>query len=79
MLDRVAQAAREASVEVKTVVMEGTSVSEIIRHADKQEVGLVMMGTHGRSGTDRYLIGSVTEHVIRGSGAPVLTVRRESS
>ncbi|ELZ93506.1 universal stress protein [Haloferax volcanii] len=79
VVDRVAQAAREAGVEVETVVTEGTPASEIIRHADEREVDLVVMGTHGRSGIDRYLIGSVAERVVRGSDAPVLTVRQESS
>lgn len=59
--------------------MGGTPASEIIRHADEREVDLVVMGTHGRSGIDRYLIGSVAERVVRGSDAPVLTVRQESS
>ncbi|ELK55499.1 UspA domain-containing protein [Haloferax sp. BAB-2207] len=79
VVDRVAQAAREAGVEVETVITEGTPASEIIRHADEREVDFVVMGTHGRSGIDRYLIGSVAERVVRGSDAPVLTVRQESS
>jgi signal recognition particle GTPase len=38
-------------------------------------VDLVVMATHGRTGIDRYLLGSVTEQVVRSSPAPVLTVR----
>ncbi|POG54646.1 universal stress protein [Haloferax marisrubri] len=79
VLGRVAERAREAGVEVETAVTEGTPASEIIRHADERDIDLVVMGTHGRSGIDRYLIGSVAERVVRGSDAPVLTVRQESS
>ncbi|WP_058828816.1 universal stress protein [Haloferax sp. Q22] len=79
VLDRVAERARKAGVEVETVVTEGTPASEIIRHADERDIDLVVMGTHGRSGIDRYLIGSVAERVVRGSDAPVLTVRQESA
>ncbi|AFK18921.1 universal stress protein [Haloferax mediterranei ATCC 33500] len=78
VLDRVAERAEAAGVEVETVVSEGTPASEILRHADDEAVDLVVMGTHGRSGLDRYLIGSVAERVVRGSSAPVLTVRQDS-
>jgi len=36
------------------------------------------MGTHGRSGLDRYLLGSVTERIVRTADVPVLTVRMSS-
>lgn len=37
---------------------------------------MIVMGTHGRTGLDRYLIGSVTEKVVRSADVPVLTVQR---
>ena len=37
---------------------------------------MIVMGTHGRKGLDRYLLGSVTERVVRTSDVPVLTVRQ---
>ncbi|ELZ91373.1 stress response protein [Haloferax mucosum ATCC BAA-1512] len=79
VLSRIESRAADADVEIETVVSEGTPASEILRHADKDGVDLVVMGTHGRSGLDRYLIGSVAERVVRGSSAPVLTVRQEST
>ena len=38
-------------------------------------IDLVVMGTHGRNGLDKYLLGSVTERVVRSADVPVLTVR----
>ncbi|WP_416839386.1 universal stress protein [Haloferax sp. DFSO52] len=76
-LDRVATEAEDAGVAVETTVTEGTPESEILEFAHRDEIDLVVMGTHGRSGLGRYIIGSVAERVVRGSPVPVLTVRHE--
>jgi len=47
----------------------------LVRYADEQDVDLVVMGTHGRRGLERLLIGSVAEEVLRRAPCPVLTVR----
>ncbi|MDS0473577.1 universal stress protein [Natrinema sp. 1APR25-10V2] len=49
----------------------------ILRYATEQDIDLIVMGTHGRTGVERYLLGSVTEKVIRLSDVPVLTVKAE--
>ncbi|WP_256290278.1 universal stress protein [Halobellus inordinatus] len=49
----------------------------ILRYATEQEIDLIVMGTHGRTGVERYLLGSVTEKVVRLSDVPVLTVKTE--
>ncbi|WP_135854211.1 universal stress protein [Halorussus salinus] len=68
--------AEEAGVEeVTTKVVEGTPYRTILDYADDEEIDLVVMGTHGRTGLDRYLLGSVTERVVRTADVPVLTVR----
>ncbi|WP_396612969.1 universal stress protein [Haloferax sp. S1W] len=77
VLERVASKARESGVTVETTVSEGTPASVILDHADHDDIDLVVMGTHGRSGLDRYLLGSVAERVVRGSSVPVLTVRQD--
>lgn len=46
-----------------------------IAYADEQGIDLIVMGTHGRSGVERLLLGSVTERVLRASDVPVLVVR----
>ncbi|MFT4885460.1 MAG: nucleotide-binding universal stress UspA family protein [Natronomonas sp.] len=47
----------------------------IVDYAEENDVDLVVMGTHGRSGLERALLGSVTERVLRTADQPVLTVR----
>lgn len=61
--------------EVETVVRRGDPVETILEYAAERDVGLLAMGTHGRTGLDRYVTGSVTERVVRRADAPVLTVR----
>lgn len=47
----------------------------ILRYAEEKDVDLIVMGTHGRRGTDRVLMGSVAEEVVRRAECPVFTVR----
>jgi nucleotide-binding universal stress UspA family protein len=54
---------------------EGHPFVEIIRYAKEQDIDLIVMGTHGRSGISHLLVGSVAENVVRKSLCPVLTVR----
>lgn len=53
----------------------GSPYRGILDYADEHEIDLIVMGTHGRRGIDRYLLGSVTEKVVRTADCPVLTVR----
>ncbi|WP_459194854.1 universal stress protein [Halosimplex sp. J119] len=61
-------------VPVETTTVEGTPSTEIVRYTRKQPVDVVVMGTHGRGGIDRLLLGSVAERVVRKSAVPVVTV-----
>ncbi len=67
--------AEGAGLSVETTVREGVPHVEIVEYADEADADVVVMGTHGRSGLDRYLLGSVTERVVRTADVPVLTVR----
>jgi len=60
---------------VSSVVLEGSGADEIIHFAQARPDSLVAMCTHGRSGVKRWVLGSVTEKVVRHSGDPVLVVR----
>jgi len=73
-LDEIRHEAESWDVPLTTQILEGRPHEEILRYVDQQSVDLVVMGTHGRKGLDRYLIGSVTERVVRASDVPVLTV-----
>ncbi len=65
------------SVDVKQEVVEGTPYLEILRYAKSENTDMIVMGTHGRTGLQHMLIGSVAEKVVRHSLCPVLTVREE--
>jgi len=60
---------------VERVVVEGYPAEEIVKFANKQGVGMIVMGTAGKRGMDKFLLGSVAEKVIRTSAIPVLVVR----
>ena len=59
---------------IRFEIGEGNAASEIIDRAHAIPSDLIVMGTHGRSGVDRLLLGSVTERVLRKAPCPVLTV-----
>jgi len=61
-------------VAVETATVEGTPSTEIVRYTRDRPVDVVVMGTHGRGGIDRLLLGSVAERVVRKSAVPVVTV-----
>jgi nucleotide-binding universal stress UspA family protein len=64
----------EAPTAPAIVVREGHPVKEIVKQAESMPADLLVMGTHGRGGFERLLLGSVTEKVIRKVRCPVLTV-----
>lgn len=67
--------ARDAGLrEVTTHVAHGIAHTRILGLVEEEDADLIVMGTHGRSGLERYLLGSVTEKVIRESSVPVLAV-----
>lgn len=61
------------SIQTNTEVRTGIPHREILEYAEDKEMDIVCMSTHGRSGIERALIGSVTEKVTRKSDIPVLT------
>ncbi|MCO8245610.1 MULTISPECIES: universal stress protein [unclassified Haladaptatus] len=71
----VEAAANEAGIDVETMIEHGTPYKIILDYVDEHDIDCIVMGTHGRKGLDRYLLGSVTAKVVRLSKIPVLTVR----
>ena len=63
-------------VRPETVIREGLATDSILSLADEQKISLIVMGTHGRRGFDRLMLGSVTERVLREAHCPVLAVRK---
>lgn len=56
-------------------IVTGIPYDEILKKAEEEKVGLIVLGTHGRSGIDHILFGSTAERVVRKAACPVMTVR----
>jgi nucleotide-binding universal stress UspA family protein len=74
----VENAGRAANVEVEAVILRGNPAEEIIDFAEKKDIDLIVIGTHGMTGISRFLLGSITENVVRYSKKAVLVVRGET-
>jgi len=76
----VADQAAEAGVRVRTRVLgdRGTVHGALLEYADGHDIDAIVMGTHGRTGVSRMLIGSVTEQLLRESTVPTVTVHEET-
>jgi universal stress protein A len=59
---------------VQRVIRMGTPYVEITRYAEEQEIDVIVIGTHGRTGLTHLLLGSTAEKIVRKAPCPVLTV-----
>jgi nucleotide-binding universal stress UspA family protein len=66
---------RDPKIPVGHALVEGEPAFETLRAAEAYDADLIVMGTHGRGGLSRLVMGSVAEAVARKAGCPVLTVR----
>ena len=74
-LDALAAKARAAGVRVKASLVDGQPAKEVTRFAKKLHADLLVIGTHGRTGFAKLLLGSVASHIVATSTCPVMTVR----
>lgn len=70
----------EDRVEIRSkhIIQQGMAADLILAFAQAQKIDLIVMGTHGRRGFDRLMLGSVTERVMRKASCPLLAVHRPS-
>lgn len=76
-LQRIISASQADEVITDEVVITGNPVEVILGQAKQQKVDLIIVGTHGRRGMKRHMLGSVAEGVVRGAACPVLVVRTQ--
>jgi nucleotide-binding universal stress UspA family protein len=74
-LDTLEGLAEVYLLEPVSELREGDPAEEILAYADEIDADLIVMGTHGRTGIERRVIGSVAERVVRHAERPVMTVR----
>jgi nucleotide-binding universal stress UspA family protein len=63
------------SIPVHHVLLEGEAADQIVRYARDSAMDLIVMGTHGRTGEEREVLGSVAEEVLRNASCSVLVVK----
>ena len=75
-LARIIQHLQDGRLEARSLLRHGPAAEMILEAAASERAGLIVMGTHGRTGMTHVLMGSVAQHVVRSAPCPVLTVRR---
>ena len=76
ILDAVKARAQEKGVQLSDLIVKSDVVSDaVIETAKQQDVSLIIMGSHGRKGVSRMLLGSETQQVLTHSQIPVLVLR----
>ncbi len=74
----VEEAGKVSGVKVEPVTLEGHPADRIMKFAEQEDMDLIVMGTLGRTGLDRFLLGSIAENVVRHSKTPVMVVKGEA-
>ncbi|KKG15184.1 universal stress protein [Methanosarcina sp. 2.H.T.1A.6] len=75
VVSKIKQIGEDSGVEVREVLLDGCPSDEIIYFAENNNVDLIVMGTLGKTGLEKFLMGSVAEKVVRGSKVPVMVIR----
>ena len=74
-LKEVTNRVKQGGIKFKTDVLVGKVADSLVDYVDANEINLVLIATHGRSGISRWVRGSIADRVLRSSRAPVLMVR----
>ncbi len=74
-VSHVEDEAERADIPVTTTIERGVPHECILTYASENDIDMIVMGTQGRTGLDRFLVGSVTERIVRMADAPVVTLR----
>ena len=76
LLNEIVASLKKSKIDVEGVLLSGEPFVEIIKYAKKKQVNLIIMATHGRTGIEHMLMGSVAEKVVRKSPCPVLSIKK---
>ncbi len=73
-LQGIANRLRDQAIETTALLVQGATAETILHEANKLQVNMIVVGSHGHGAVHRLLVGSVSEHVLRNSTTPVLVV-----
>jgi nucleotide-binding universal stress UspA family protein len=73
-MDEFVEAFFNSTIRPKTKILIGDIIEEIIKYIKAKGIDLVIIGTHGRKGMDRIILGSIADRVIKSAPVPVLSV-----
>ena len=73
-IQELAESLRQGGLDVKGLLVQGSTVDTILKQADKLEAQMIVMGSHGRGAIYKVLVGSVSSGVLHGAKCPVLVV-----
>lgn len=74
VVSKIKELGEASGVKVKEVVLDGYPCKEIIDFAENNDIDLIVMGTLGKTGLEKFLVGSIAEKVVRNSRVPVMVV-----
>jgi universal stress protein A len=74
LLENLRQDLAGEGVPVKSLLTNGAPYEEILKASRREKAGLIVIGTHGRTGVEHLILGSVAEKVVRLASCPVLTI-----
>ncbi|MCL0037914.1 universal stress protein [Thermodesulfovibrionales bacterium] len=74
-MEKIRKSLSGKSIEVKTLIRQGDPAEKILETANKMKVDLVVTGSHGKHGTKKFLLGSVSAKIVDYSKCPVLVVK----
>ena len=74
-IQQIVDDAKASGIDIEGSLLEGHPSHEIIEFAQNNDIDVIVLGTLGKGGLDRFLLGSVAEKVTRNSKVPVLVVR----
>lgn len=74
-MEKVRTSLSSKSIEAKTIIRQGVAAEKILETAKKMKIDLLVVGSHGRHGAKKFLLGSVSTKVIDHAACPVLVVK----
>ena len=73
-IQKIADRLRKAGLETTALLMQGATVETILKEASRLDVDMIVVGSHGRGAMYQFLVGSVSEGVLRRSECPILVI-----